>query len=714
MTFLAPWLFYGFGALLAPIAIHLWQRKRVVKVPFSTLRFLKVVAARTSRSAKLENLLLLLLRCLIFVLLILAAARPLLSTDSTKLFSGNVPRSIALVIDESLSMTYKSGDMSRLERAKDGARAIIDDLKPGDEVVVIAVSDRARLLIGEPTVDHAAARQAINSIQSTEGRTDFSAALKSACKAIGKTGRGVKEIFLFTDNQENGWQFEKNTVFDETWKRTRPQLAVVRPDALTAINATVSKIRFETPFAAPDMMTRGVAVVENHSASTLRDLLEIKLGEEKVAARPVEVAPGSSMELPFEFQMPALSGRWAQGTASLSGDNLEADDRRYFTLAVYQTPRLLVVESGEGPEKTRPGFYLRKALTAGARGAPLKTVSPAGLDDLSLEPFSAIFLAGVDIGDRSSVQLNRYIEAGGTVVFFPGDLLDAAAVARLEWMPAEPEKIRDLPAGRLIAQALEPRHPLFINSWDANTPFPALPQRKLLNWKLGAGARVILTLGDHLPFIIFAQRGSGRVIIVNASADRSWGDFPLTSAFLPLMQQIGRLSVSRTGRESEFLIGDPVPAPPGIPRDQPLTLKPPAGDAVTIAPGAALSERAGDAGFYSLTASEELYAFAVNLDAHESDLTPISEEALNRIVPHESIIGLDALHVWLAQNRGLVPLWPLFLALALMAFATESIYSNLLARRRSQSGEARIRTGRLNQRRLNQLFRAEEVEEKRP
>ncbi|HZJ14985.1 MAG TPA: BatA and WFA domain-containing protein [Chthoniobacteraceae bacterium] len=708
MSFLAPWFLSGFAALAVPIIIHLWQRKRVVKVPFSTLRFLKIVAARTSRSAKIENLLLLLLRCLIFALIILAAARPVVSTETTRLFGGNVPRTIALVIDQSMSMTYKSGDGSRLERAKRQAQTVIDDLKPGDEVAVIAVGDQPRLLIAEPTVDHGAARQAIEGMQATEARTDFGGGLGEARKAVGKALRGMKQIFLFTDNQDSGWQFDRAAVFDEVWKKTGAKLVVVTPDDLNAVNAAVTKVRFDSPFAASGSMARGAATVDNRSAAPLRDLLEIKLAGDRVIQKPVEAAAGSAAEIPFEFQTPTILGRWTEGTAALSGDNLPGDDRHYFVLPVYQTPRVLIVEQGIGPERARSGFYLRTAMTAGAAGAPLKTVSPAELDDLPIEPFSAVFLAGVsNISDRSAVRLDRYLESGGTVVLFPSSEMDFGSIARFEFLPAKPEKIVELPVGRLPARAIEPQHPLFTNSWDANTPFPALPQRKMAEWKLNANGRVLLTLGDNLPFIIYGDRGTGRVIIVNASPDRAWGDLPLTPAFLPLVQQIGRLSMARTGREANVFVGDSVPAPLSLPRDQALSIKNPKGDLSPVPPGAALLERAEAAGFYEVSSATEgvLHQFAVNVDPRETNLTPITEDALAAIVPHERVVGVDALRLWLAQSRGLAPLWPLLLVLALLAFAGESIYSNFLASKRAQGDEEHIKTGRLNKRRAGQPFR---------
>jgi hypothetical protein len=707
VSFLTPWFLSGFAALAVPIIIHLWQRKRVIQVPFSTLRFLKIVAARTSRSAKIENLLLLLLRCLIFALIILAAARPVVSTEA-RMFGGNVPRTIALVIDHSLSMSYKSGEETRLERAKRQAQTVIDDLKPGDEVAVIAVADQPRLLIAEPTVDHGVARQTIEGIQPTQARTDLGIGLREARKAVATALRGTKQIFLFTDNQDSGWQFDRAAVFDETWKRTGAKLVVVTPDDLSAANAAVTKVRFDAPFAASGSMARGTATVDNHSAAPLRDLLEIKLASDRVAQKPVEAAASSAAEIPFEFQTPTILGRWAESIAALAGDNLPSDDRYYFVLPVYQMPRVLIVEEGIGPERARSGFYLRMAMTAGAAGAPIKTVAPTELDELPIEPFSAVFLAGLaNISDRSAVRLDRYLESGGTVVLFPSNEMDLAAVARLEFLPAKPEKIVELPIGRLPARAIEPQHPLFTNSWDANTPFPALPQRKMAEWKLNANGRVLLTLGDNLPFIIYGDRGTGRVLIVNASPDRAWGDFPLTPAFLPLIQQIGRLSMARTGREGNIFVGDAVPAPLSLPRDQALSIKNPKGDVAPVPPGAALLERAELAGFYEVSSATEgvLHQFAVNIDPRETNLTPITEDALTAIIPHERVIGMEALRLWLAQSRGLAPLWPLLLVLALLVFVGESIYANRLASKRAQGDEEHIKTGRLNKRRVRQPFR---------
>src|SRR5690242_9553627 len=173
MQFLSPWMLTGLVAIAVPIIIHLLQRKRVVPIPFSTLRLLKLVQAKTSRRSHIENLLLLILRCLIFALILLAAARPVISPKTAGWWGGNVPRTVVLVIDNSLSMNYRAGDHTHLEDAKKQALAILEDLRPVDDVAVITANDRAQLLIAEPTSDHVIARQTVQGIQPTQSRTDF-------------------------------------------------------------------------------------------------------------------------------------------------------------------------------------------------------------------------------------------------------------------------------------------------------------------------------------------------------------------------------------------------------------------------------------------------------------------------------------------------------------------------------------------------------------
>ncbi len=407
-----------------------------------------------------------------------------------------------------------------------------------------------------------------------------------------------------------------------------------------------------------------------------------------------------------------MSGEWLKGIASIEADNLPADDTFFFALPVYQTPRVLVVEGDHNPdERLSSGFYLKKALVAGAADAiPPNSIGTAELDDASLEGYSVIFLANVPGLDARAVEkLNRYLSAGGTVVFFPGDLGSPEALGGIDFLPAKAIGLKNLPPGRLSTTLSLPDDPLVAGIWDRNTPFPPLPQRKLMDWRLGAEAKSILSFSNGTPFVIAAPQGSGHVFLINASADRAWGDFPLTPGFLPLVQQVTRFSAEQRGGSSSFLVGQSLPMASNLSSDRELSLRSPDGVTTTVRAGEPLflAEKTGATGFYEAgeRGKPPLRIFAVNADRKESNLHPIGNDALLKMAPAEMVSGLDELKNWLAQSWGVIPLWPALLLLALALFAAEGILANVMAARRSQGEEQQIRTGRLNKHRFGVSFR---------
>jgi Mg-chelatase subunit ChlD len=698
-------MLWALSAVAVPLLIHLWQKRRVVEVPFSTLRFLKVVAARTSRSAKVEHLLLLLLRSGIVVLVALAAARPVASQLSAQFFGGQVARAVVLVVDQSFSMGYEVNGATRLQAAIEQARTIIDDLRPGDSVAVLGATDRTKSVLPELTVDHAVARKALEGIVLTEGRSDFGPVLLEARKTLSRNPAGERQIIVLTDPQAQGWMFDAKGVIDADWTASGVKLIVVRTDETAAPNASLLGVQFDSPYASAGGTMRGMASVANFSAVPLQELFELKSGEERLVQRAVDVPAGSRLDVPFEFQIPAaVTGKWLPVAASLSGDRLKPDDKRYAVLHLTQPPRILVVETGDAPERAKPGFFLRKAFLAGSSPAPVKTVKPEELEELNLDAFSAVFVLGVpSLSDRAGVRVDRYLEGGGCVAVFPGESFQNAAWEKVEWMPAVAGERRDLPAERLPSLLLEPQHPLF-NSWDASTPFPALPQKRVLSWKPRPKARALVSMGQGIPFLMYGERGAGKVIVVNATADLAWGGFPVSPAFLPVVQEIGRLSSARSAGGKAFSVGDPVPLPGGIAKDQALNVRLPSGETLVAPAGQPLLEEAPSAGLYEVSSAKEgvVARFAVNVDGAEGDLNVEAPDALEKRLPHTPLTGLEALQGWLERSRGLAPLWPLLLVLASVLFGVECVYSNLLARNRGQGDEGAIKTGRLAKRRFGQ------------
>src|SRR3990172_8366647 len=76
MGLLAPWFLAGALAVGIPIWVHLIRREQALRIPFSSLMFLRRVPIKSVYRRHLKHLLLLASRVLVILLVALAFARP--------------------------------------------------------------------------------------------------------------------------------------------------------------------------------------------------------------------------------------------------------------------------------------------------------------------------------------------------------------------------------------------------------------------------------------------------------------------------------------------------------------------------------------------------------------------------------------------------------------------------------------------------------------
>src|SRR5947209_15342895 len=144
--FLTPYMLWGALAALVPLAIHLFFRSRYRTVPWAAMKFLLTSVEQTSRRLKFQELLLLLLRMAVLVMLAIAFARPVLSLIGATGRGDSVDA--VLVFDTSFSMGAQDGNKTRLERAKEEAVKIIDELPPHSNVQIVTCAVKTPTLVG--------------------------------------------------------------------------------------------------------------------------------------------------------------------------------------------------------------------------------------------------------------------------------------------------------------------------------------------------------------------------------------------------------------------------------------------------------------------------------------------------------------------------------------------------------------------------------------
>src|SRR5262245_57346157 len=105
LFFLRPIYLYGLIATSVPLLIHLLNRRRLKKIRFPAVRFILLSQRRISRSYRLRHWILLALRTFAVFLLVLLLAHPIFETG-VGLFAGGGPLSLAIILDNSLSMKW--------------------------------------------------------------------------------------------------------------------------------------------------------------------------------------------------------------------------------------------------------------------------------------------------------------------------------------------------------------------------------------------------------------------------------------------------------------------------------------------------------------------------------------------------------------------------------------------------------------------------------
>ncbi len=133
-------LFGGIALAAVPIIIHLLNRRKVRSVRWAAMDWLMAALKRHQRRLRIENWLILFLRCAAIILLGLALARPVL-TDSALAGLFGQKRSIYLVLDTSYSTESKSAARTVFERVKQEASRVLDLLGKQDAVTVIVTND---------------------------------------------------------------------------------------------------------------------------------------------------------------------------------------------------------------------------------------------------------------------------------------------------------------------------------------------------------------------------------------------------------------------------------------------------------------------------------------------------------------------------------------------------------------------------------------------
>jgi len=441
MSFLFNSMLWGLGAVAVPIIIHLLNRRKFRTVTWAAMKFVKLSIDQNQRRMKLEDLILLLLRCAMLALLALALARPVMR-DSDSTFIGQSGVTSVLVLDNSFSMGLGDGETTRFERAKAACTNILDSLPAVSSVALFLGSDVVRPVIEEPVFDLDAVREGVASAPLSDHATALFPAVESAVKKLEGSSDIRREVYVVTDDQALGWRQSDamQKLLAKQHKKIRVHFVVVGGEA------AMDNLGITALAPAEGLVTVGKPVrinvaVRNFSSREQPVTVSLRVGGVGGTISDVVIpslAAGATQAFPFLITL-ERPGLHTVSATIIGGDRLPADNRRSIVINALKQVNVLVVNGDP-----KDDFFddetkvLEAALAPAARGKEaefyIRTVTRQARDlvgpqaqAIDWTAYRVVVLANVpslspDIVD----QLARFVGAGNGLLVFPGSKIDEA------------------------------------------------------------------------------------------------------------------------------------------------------------------------------------------------------------------------------------------------------------------------------------------------
>jgi len=555
LNFLNTAVLIAAAAAIFPFLLHLFSRRKVKIVPFSSINFLKAMQKRQVRAIKIKQLLLLIIRTLIILAVVLAFARP--ATRGGYLGS-HATVSAVIVLDNSASMGLSVKDGRLFDLALRKARGIIGQLEQSDEAAIITTSgDFANVhsdnLFGSP----AAALEFLNNIELTDRRADLTESFDQAVDLLSERLNLNREIYVISDLQDNSFNPDK-AVENFDGKTYLVDLPVEDVDNYGIISVDLGNQLIEVGTE----ITVTSAIKKFSGAGDEEMLVSLYLDDMRVAQDGIRINSGETgtMSFPMVINNPGFHS----GYISLSDDDLLADNIYHFSF--YIPDRFNILLAGEDDLDTR---LFRLALAPDEnlrRHWSVQPVSYRSIASANLSQYDVIILAdysnltGGDIG-----RIKEFVRRGGGLLINLGQNSDSAhynanmpeltGVTLTSSFPVQFSR-----SGHYVLSDFDLDHQILsvFRANDDNAPLSFRAYARLKGTVTGTEpVRLLARWSDGSPALTVSEFGRGRVMLFNCDVSPEISDISLHPFFVPfLVRSCEYLSSDFSSQSDQIMAGD--------------------------------------------------------------------------------------------------------------------------------------------------------------
>lgn len=534
-----------------PVLVHWLTRPRPVRLPTSTLRFLREALQQRRARHRLRDIIILSLRTLAVAMLALALARPLTKDSVRKSVAEDDADTIRVVlVDASQSMAARAGGIALFERARSLAAEKLE-YQPGLSANLILAGARPQSIFERPSTNFSALNEELSQARPLPEELDVRSALNLAAEMLTRGGDapGVqRELVVVSDFQRNNWA---NADFSVLPEDTAIQLQSVAPEKRLANLGILSVETRGRAEAGHEVHLE--AVVGNDSTTPRNVRVELSLGD-AVHILQGTCAPESRTTLTGDVLVRAVG--WQTGEAKLVGvaDSLPDDDVRPFALQVRPPPRYVVITRQLPNEKPSSSYFLERGLLPSesesiAEGSRLVRLSP---DDVAAEELGRADLIVVDHAGRISQEsihlLAALLRRGRGMLYVASEPIDATNLKLLsdavgpglelpvDFLPPQRGEER---RGLMLSEPRSGRAPFSIFGDNLKAAIAPLRFSGGLSTRVRDGALaddILATYSDGSACLVVAAADAGALAVLNDDLGHS--NLYQSPIYVPLLGEL--------------------------------------------------------------------------------------------------------------------------------------------------------------------------------
>lgn len=533
MQFVFPNFLWALLAIAIPIAIHLFNFRRVKRVYFSNVRLLQEVKTETNSFRRLKQFLIMLSRIGFVIFLVFAFAQPYIPSKNQKNIK-NLSALVSVYLDNSFSMQSELGNDNYFDL---GSRYISDLLR-------VFPKESKFQLITNSFENKEQYPVTAKEVEDRLTETNFSNAYRDLPSIYKRQFSLLERYSRVSDKNQVFWfsDFQKSTIGDINKIKldSNNQYYIVPIKSSKTPNIMIDSVWLENPFIKSLESNQINVRLKSFNEETFPDLtLKLSIDNQQVSTTTIDLPAKATVTANFNF---TVSGKGFKPCKITFEDFPVTFDNEYY-FVIDASPKVNILHLYDNKSQNYiENVYDNESVF------DVNSFNVNNLDYNRIKTAELIILNGVEsIAGELSTNLQEFVRNGGSLAVFPSKKSDKSFTSLMNSLTVsgfKNKKIDKLKTGKSAELALlNINNPFYQGVFDKVPSNMNMPFANAVNSWNNLGEN-LLTFKNRKPFLSKFQVQKGKVYVFASPLNPKYSNFPKHAIFVPIMYKMASASKS--------------------------------------------------------------------------------------------------------------------------------------------------------------------------